>query len=350
MADSDTRRGERVTRRLVRGARDAVDEGGLTDVGVAGDDDRRFVGTQVGQRTQVGCGGVDRLQVVSNRPDDVGEPGEGLLAVGTGQVLVGSAHTTEVVALYFVGLSRGPVDVSERSPDGVEVDDGGGQVLVERVDTGEVGPPGDDVRQVVRTDVARSADHRLLGVATGLRPPGPRRPRERLVDETLGVRSVRQVLEYHTMTAGHGVKGSRFRPRELSSVRRQRKWCSPPTTGMTDWTAVLSGVVAGIIVGVAASAVPGIGHVFAGLVGGGVAGYLAGGSVASGLWHGILAGAFGGILLAAALFSLVSVASVALGAPFGVLAGVGTASVVVVVSLLFAVDSAVGGAVGAALS
>lgn len=115
---------------------------------------------------------------------------------------------------------------------------------------------------------------------------------------------------------------------------------------MTDWYAVAVGFVVSLVAGAVGFAVPGVGHVGAGLVGGFVAGYLAGGGLGRGAWHGFLAGAIGGIVLAV-LFGLLG-AAIGLGAgPLGSLfGGAGVFLVAAAIAFLLAVDSLIAGALG----
>jgi hypothetical protein len=117
---------------------------------------------------------------------------------------------------------------------------------------------------------------------------------------------------------------------------------------MTDWRAVLIGLVVLLIVGAIGLTIPGIGQIGAGLVGGFVAGYLAGGGLGRGAWHGLLAGSITGVVLTLALAGLGSLVGTFGGGPFGgLLGGAGVLLVGVFLTLLFAVDSAIAGAVGA---
>lgn len=110
---------------------------------------------------------------------------------------------------------------------------------------------------------------------------------------------------------------------------------------MTNWRAVLVGFAVTVVVGLIGVAVPGIGQLFAGLVGGFVAGYQAGGGLLSGAWHGLLAGGLAGFLLAL----VIGIGGLALG-PVGAVVGGGLAFVVVLVTFFLALDSALGGLVG----
>lgn len=115
---------------------------------------------------------------------------------------------------------------------------------------------------------------------------------------------------------------------------------------MTNWKAVFVGFLAelafnvlGIFVGIVS---PGV---LAGLV----AGYLAGTGLLGGAWHGLLAGALGGIVLAV----LVAVTGIGYGLlvdPVGSLVGLGIAVALLFVMVLFAVDSAIGGLIGAGVA
>src|SRR6056297_804776 len=90
---------------------------------------------------------------------------------------------------------------------------------------------------------------------------------------------------------------------------------------MTDWRAVGIGFVVQVLVGLFAFAIPGIGHVAAGLIGGFAAGYVAGGGLFRGAWHGLLAGAIGGILIGILVAIVVTIiGTIGLG-PLGPLAG-----------------------------
>ncbi|SFS13162.1 hypothetical protein SAMN05216559_4212 [Halomicrobium zhouii] len=120
---------------------------------------------------------------------------------------------------------------------------------------------------------------------------------------------------------------------------------------MTNWRAVLWGFVAGIVFGLLAFAIPVIGHVGAGLVAGGVAGYLAGGGLASGAWHGLLAGALDGIVLALLVSPVAALLGGLGGGPVGSLVGgLGVVVIGVLVAAVFAIDSAIGGAIGVLFS
>jgi|APHM01.1.fsa_nt_gi hypothetical protein len=118
---------------------------------------------------------------------------------------------------------------------------------------------------------------------------------------------------------------------------------------MTDWLAVGAGVVAGLVAGVVFSVVPGLGGIAAGLVAGGTAGMFTTGSTGEGAWNGLLAG-MAWALAGAALMLVFSGVSLLTLQPMGALAGVGSAGLIVVLGAVTAVDSAIGGAVGAALS
>ncbi|QAU11595.1 hypothetical protein EKH57_01790 [Halorubrum sp. BOL3-1] len=118
---------------------------------------------------------------------------------------------------------------------------------------------------------------------------------------------------------------------------------------MTDWRAVGYGFVVMLIAGVLATGVPVVGHAAAGLVGGFVAGYLTGGGPLSGFWHGLLAGSVSGVvvtLLLAAFGGLVGL----VGSPLGsLLGGAGVLVVGLFLTFLFAIDSALAGAIGGVL-
>ena len=119
---------------------------------------------------------------------------------------------------------------------------------------------------------------------------------------------------------------------------------------MTNWRAVLIGFVAHLVFGLVAMLLPGIGHLAAGLLGGFVAGYIAGGSLGSGAWHGLLAGSLGGIIIAGMVAFVVTVlGTVGLG-PLGPFLGGATFFGAIALALFFAIDSAIGGLLGAAVS
>lgn len=118
---------------------------------------------------------------------------------------------------------------------------------------------------------------------------------------------------------------------------------------MTDWRAVLVGFAVELVLGLFAFLLPGVGHAVAGLVGGFVAGYLAGGTLGNGAWHGLLAGALGGLVVAVVFGVVVTVVGTFGLGPLGTLAGGATFVVLLFVALLLAVDSAIAGALGAAV-
>ncbi len=118
---------------------------------------------------------------------------------------------------------------------------------------------------------------------------------------------------------------------------------------MTDWFAVGAGAVAGIVAGIVFSVVPGLGGLAAGLVAGGTAGVVTTGSAGEGAWNGLLAG-MSWALVAAVLAVVASGLSLLTLQPMGALAGVSAAGAVLLVGAITAVDSAIGGAVGAVLS
>jgi hypothetical protein len=119
---------------------------------------------------------------------------------------------------------------------------------------------------------------------------------------------------------------------------------------MTNWRAVLVGFGVEVLLGLLATVAPGIGHAAAGLIGGFVAGYLAGGSLGSGAWHGLLAGSLGGIVLAVFVaLGVTLVGSVGAG-PLGPILGGATFLLAIAVAFFFAIDSAIGGLVGAILA
>ena len=97
------------------------------------------------------------------------------------------------------------------------------------------------------------------------------------------------------------------------------------------------------------SLAPGIGQLLAGLVGGFVAGYIGSTTIRSGLWHGLLAGSLGGFLLAIPVGILFAVASVGidLTSQFGgLMVGVGTMVLVLLIATILGANSAIGGAIG----
>ena len=116
---------------------------------------------------------------------------------------------------------------------------------------------------------------------------------------------------------------------------------------MTNWRAVGVGFVVLVVVGTAGVSVPVVGQIGAGLLGGFAAGYLAGESPGRGAWHGLIAGSLAGFVVAlvVAFFGglLGGVAAGPLGALVG---GFGVFIVVSALTLLFAADSALAGAVG----
>ncbi len=113
---------------------------------------------------------------------------------------------------------------------------------------------------------------------------------------------------------------------------------------MTNWRAVVVGFLVTVFAGLVGLVVPGIGQLFAGLLGGFVAGYMAGGGLVSGAWHGLLAGGFAGFLLAL----VIGLGSLALG-PIGAVVGGGVAVLVLALTFLLALDSALAGLVGGLL-
>ncbi|MUV56347.1 hypothetical protein SAMN04487947_3000 [Halogeometricum rufum] len=114
----------------------------------------------------------------------------------------------------------------------------------------------------------------------------------------------------------------------------------------TDWRAVAVGFVVILVVGAVGLSLPLLGQIGAGLVGGFAAGYLAGGTLGDGAWNGLLAGSISGVVLTLVLALLGSVLGLA-GGPLGAfLGGAGVFLVGLVVTVLFAVDSAIAGAIG----
>lgn len=118
---------------------------------------------------------------------------------------------------------------------------------------------------------------------------------------------------------------------------------------MTNWRAVGIGFVVELCLAVIGLLVPGVGQLVAGLVGGFVAGYIGSTTIQSGLWHGLLAGSLGGFLLAVPIGVLVAVATVGfdLTNQFGgLVVGIGTVTLVLLVATILGANSAIGGAVG----
>lgn len=114
----------------------------------------------------------------------------------------------------------------------------------------------------------------------------------------------------------------------------------------TDWRAVAVGFLVIVVVGAVGLSLPVVGQIGAGLLGGFAAGYLAGGSLGNGAWNGLVAGSISGLVLTVGLALLGSLVGLA-GGPIGsVIGGGGVLVVGLVVTLLFAVDSALAGAVG----
>ncbi|SFR50565.1 DUF5518 domain-containing protein [Halogeometricum limi] len=114
----------------------------------------------------------------------------------------------------------------------------------------------------------------------------------------------------------------------------------------TDWRAVGVGFLLILVVGTVGLSVPVIGQIGAGLVGGFAAGYLAGGTLGNGAWNGLIAGSLSGLVLTL-LLSLLGGALGLAGGPLGaLLGGAGVFLVGLFVTVLFAVDSALAGAVG----
>ncbi|KTG08845.1 hypothetical protein AUR64_13595 [Haloprofundus marisrubri] len=116
---------------------------------------------------------------------------------------------------------------------------------------------------------------------------------------------------------------------------------------MTDWRAVGVGFVVLLVVGAVGLSVPILGQIGAGLIGGFAAGYLAGGGLGRGAWHGLVAGSISGIALTIFVALLGGLLGFAGGPLGGLVAGGGILVVGAVITLLFAIDSALAGAVGA---
>jgi hypothetical protein len=114
----------------------------------------------------------------------------------------------------------------------------------------------------------------------------------------------------------------------------------------TNWRAIAIGFVVLVVAGVAGSVLPVVGQIGAGLIGGFVAGYLAEGGLLRGGWHGLVAGSIAGIVLSV-LLALVVTAFGALATPdLGLLGGAGVLVTGLAVTVLFALDSAIAGAIG----
>jgi len=120
--------------------------------------------------------------------------------------------------------------------------------------------------------------------------------------------------------------------------------------GMTDWRAVTVGFLVGVVAALFGLLLPGVGQAAAGLLAGFVAGYLADDGILGGVWHGLLAGALGAILLALLLVPLAALLASPFGPVASALGGAGTFVAVSALGLLFALDSAVAGAVGGLLA
>ena len=119
---------------------------------------------------------------------------------------------------------------------------------------------------------------------------------------------------------------------------------------MTNWRAVGWGFLTFLVVAVLGSAVPVVGQLGAGVLGGLVAGYLAGGGLWNGAVHGAIAGSLTGIAYALLFAFFGSLLGLAAGPLGGLLGGAGVFVLGLFVTLVFALDSAIAGAVGAAVS
>lgn len=115
---------------------------------------------------------------------------------------------------------------------------------------------------------------------------------------------------------------------------------------MTNWRAVAGGFVVLLLAGLIGLQLPLLGQIGAGLIGGFAAGYLAGGGFGNGAWHGLLAGSITGIVLTLFLALLGGLLGLGAGPVGGFLGGAGVLLVGVFVTLLFAIDSAIAGALG----
>ena len=105
---------------------------------------------------------------------------------------------------------------------------------------------------------------------------------------------------------------------------------------MTDWRAIGIGFIVGLTVAVVGLALPIIGQI--------------GGGLGSGAWHGLLAGAFGALLVAVFVFVGATFLGVTVTDPVNaIVGGAGLSLVVLFLAALFALDSALAGAIGGAL-
>lgn len=114
---------------------------------------------------------------------------------------------------------------------------------------------------------------------------------------------------------------------------------------MTDWYAVGVGFAVTLVLGIVGLAIPGLGQLTPGLVGGFVAGYMVGGT-GRGAWHGLLAGSIGGILVALVLGLAVGVLGIVELGPLGPVLGGGLFLVGLTVALVLGLESALAGALG----
>lgn len=118
---------------------------------------------------------------------------------------------------------------------------------------------------------------------------------------------------------------------------------------MTDWRAVIRGFVTILVLGAVGLTVPGIGQLVAGFVGGIVAGYGSDGNTVSGGWHGLLAGSVGGLLVGLLVWAGIALAGLSVGPipeVVGFLAGAGPFVIAVAITVLTAINSALGGLLG----
>ena len=117
---------------------------------------------------------------------------------------------------------------------------------------------------------------------------------------------------------------------------------------MVDWRAVGWGFLTFLVVAILGAGFPVVGQLGAGVVGGLVAGYLAGGSLLNGAVHGTIAGSINGVAFTVLLALFGGVLGFAGAGPFGgVLAGTGVLVLGLLATLVFALESALAGAVGA---
>ena len=163
---------------------------------------------------------------------------ERLLAEFARGVGVGVSDPTVVLSFYFVRPPGGPHYLREVLSEPVDALNVGvgerrvGEFIIKAVDEIEVRPRGDDVAEVVREDVRGRLQHRLLGLLARLRPPRPRRPRERLVDQLLRPGRRRKIFEVHTpVCAPSRISG--VSPAESEPVARTHNISTASSTEMS---------------------------------------------------------------------------------------------------------------------